>query len=188
MIKSFLCAIEKFTFSQSVCLILILSSICAVNFGKFFSYRTILISLIIISSLILLLLLFFLLRPNGMHVSLYFISIFIASFLYASYKNVTFPFPYERSVEINIKILSDPEIIGRNVQYVGKINRSKDKNLTLPHSKVMLQVPVSRELPKRGDLIYVKGLFMELPFDKSKDPGSPIECTVYSSIFNPAFR
>ena len=166
---------RNLTLSQLVTLIFILSSLLSLKFGinVSFSSRLVVImgglAFIILSAVILLVI------PRAGSVFAVLFLIFATSFLYASFRGSSFPFPYGDFVKVKLKLISDLRVNGNTAQFTARVENvlivhppgTEKQSLRFPKSKVMLNIPAVKSMPQRGDTVNATGVFMDLPFEKS---------------------
>ena len=112
---------KRLTFSQILTFVFILSGILSLTMTKGINFHVMLIILICGSSLILLTAILLFLIPKGDTYIIYLFLIFILSFLYASYRNTKFPYPYGEFVRVEVKLLSDTRVQRKAIQFTARV-------------------------------------------------------------------
>lgn len=175
---------------------------------KGINFHVMLIILICGSSLILLTaILLFLIPKGGTHI-IYLFLIFILSFLYASYRNTKFPYPYGEFARVKVKLLSDPRVQRKAIQFTARVKgvylkRSSEKPEReesgrekpvsdipgheipgrFPRQKVLLNLPFGTTPLQRGDTIQVSGIFVDLPYERAQSYAHYLESKSIGAIF-----
>jgi len=163
------------TLSQLVTLILILSSLLSLKFGINTSYSSMLVVLMCGLSVIILSAVLLLFIPGAGSVFAVLFLVFATAFMYASFRSTPFPYPYGDFVKVKLKLYSDLRVKGNMVQFtarvkdvsIGQPGGQGKQSIRFPNSKVLLNLPAVKSMPQRGDTVYVTGVFMDLPFEKS---------------------
>ena len=184
---------KRLTFSQILTFVFILSGILSLTMTKGINFHVMLIILICGSSLILLTAILLFLIPKGNTYIIYLFLIFILSFLYASYRNTKFPYPYGEFAGVKVKLLSDPRVQRRAIQFTARVKgvylkRSSEepgheesgRDISkreepgreipgrFPRQKVLLNLPFITTPLQRGDTIQVSGIFVDLPYERAQ--------------------
>ncbi len=199
---------KRLTFSQILTFVFILSGILSLTMTKGINFHVMLIILICGSSLILLTaILLFLIPKGGTHI-IYLFLIFILSFLYASYRNTKFPYPYGEFARVKVKLLSDPRVQRKAIQFTARVKgvylkRSSEKPEReesgrekpvsdipgheipgrFPRQKVLLNLPFGTTPLQRGDTIQVSGIFVDLPYERAQSYAHYLESKSIGAIF-----
>ena len=127
------------------------------------------LSVIILSAVLLLFI------PGAGSVFAVLFLVFATAFMYASFRSTPFPYPYGDFVKVKLKLYSDLRVKGNMVQFtarvkdvsIGQPGGQGKQSIRFPNSKVLLNLPAVKSMPQRGDTVYVTGVFMDLPFEKS---------------------
>jgi len=90
-----------------------------------------------------------------------------------------------------MKLLSDPKIRMKTLQYTARLKGmnypySKPDKRIIVHftqQKILLNLPFMKVFPQRGDMVEVEGIFMELPYEKSKDYAIYLKSRSIGAIF-----
>ena len=199
---------KRLTFSQILTFVFILSGILSLTMTKGINFHVMLIILICGSSLILLTAILLFLIPKGDTYIIYLFLIFILSFLYASYRNTKFPYPYGEFAGVKVKLLSDPRVQRRAIQFTARVKgvylkRSSEKPGRdipereepvsdipgheipgrFPRQKVLLNLPFITTPLQRGDTIQVSGIFVDLPYERAQSYAHYLESKSIGAIF-----
>lgn len=163
------------TVSQSLSIICIVGSILALKWGTLFTYALLPIVTICVATCIILFALLSLLLKLKIRFVIFLAPLLMLSFFYASFFMVPFPYPYEKPVRVELRILSEPRLWGKSLQYTARLKGTAvifperttqeppEPTLELLHQKVLLHLPIMSSYPQRGDRVRVRGFFSELP-------------------------
>ena len=185
------------TISQVVSIILICASASALLGGRGLSYTASLFAGIILTCSVLIILIFLILIRS--HSDYFFYAlVFLVSLSYAFYKQADFPFPYERHVIADMKILSDPDFGRTGIRYVARVRSveangeyrmaygeikggkgempfMRDRDVYekyfrfFPGEKVLLDLSMRKKVHERGSVIQAGGLFITLPHENARE-------------------
>ncbi len=177
---------DTLTFSQISALILTVSSILSLRTGRIFSHHLFILLAVAFSFSFLLLVLFIIFFKHTIRKGLLFFVLFLIALIYASYRNASFPYPYEKQVVARLRLLSESRLRGKTVQWTARVKGiyiDGEKERPLPRYKVLLNLSNPKTSLKRGYDIRVRGLFMELPYDEAKGYASYLRSRDIRAIF-----
>ena len=101
------------------------------------------------------------------------LSIFFLCFGYAGMQNLPRHYPYGRSVQTTIRLISYPSVRGRGLQFTARLLGVRDGETgdarppVQVRGKVLFNMPFPRQSVGRGDIIETEGVFFPLPFERS---------------------
>ncbi|UCB46598.1 MAG: ComEC/Rec2 family competence protein [Spirochaetota bacterium] len=159
--------VQLLTYAEIITLILPVSTFLSIYVARSFSFRMIIICNVLILSGLLFIVFWTFFIKHKIKLLLLLISLSFISLLYAAYRNIEPPLPYEREVSVRLKLTSEPRVRKYSVQYTARLLEI-DKTHAVFEPRVLFNVAIPGNKLERGYVVDVKGLFMELPFEKSE--------------------
>jgi competence protein ComEC len=94
-------------------------------------------------------------------------ALFFLSLIFALSRTAPLPLPFDSRVAVRLRILSDPRVRGSTVQCTARVLQVG--SVKYPRfARVVFNIAASGVLLERGAVVRAEGLFMTLPFERSK--------------------
>jgi competence protein ComEC len=159
--------VQLLTYPEIIALILPFSTFFALYLGKVLAFRTIILCSSVLVSALLFTVLWSVFIKHKIHLFLILFLLFFISLLYAAYKNIERPFPYGEKVLVRLRLTSEPRVRQNSVQFTARL-LAIEKNPVAFQTRVQFNVAIPKAKLERGYVVDAKGLFMELPFERSE--------------------
>jgi competence protein ComEC len=158
--------VQLLTYPEITALVLPAATLLALYPGKLLSFRMVVVSSAVLSLALLFTVLWTVFLKHNANLFLIFLLLFFISFLYAAYRNIEPPIPYEKKVMARLRLTSEPRVRNNTVQYTAGLLEIEKTAVAFP-ARVQFNVAIPKTSLARGFVVDASGLFMELPFEKS---------------------